>query len=87
MSDQQITEHVEEEDALTLLPGAPHTQGHNSGRPISWLGTSITIVGFVVGGIAFVPEPHWIPFWIGAGVAIVGCFILLFSKAMSTDWY
>jgi hypothetical protein len=84
---EQITEHVSEDDPITLLPGAPHAAGHNSGRPISWVGTSIVIVGFVVGGIAFVPAPHWIPFWIGAGVAIVGLLVLLFSKAMSTDWY
>ena len=50
--------------------------GHNPGRPISWVGTSIVIVGFIVGGIAMVPSPHWLFFWIGAGVAIVGCLIL-----------
>jgi hypothetical protein len=60
---------------------------HSAGRPISWVGTAVVIVGFVIGGIAFVPEPHWIPFWIGAAIAIIGCFILLFSKAMTTDWY
>jgi hypothetical protein len=26
-------------------------------------------------------------FWIGAAVAIIGCLILLFSRAMHTDWY
>jgi len=26
-------------------------------------------------------------FWVGTGIAIVGCLILLFSKAMNTDWY
>ncbi|HEY0934732.1 MAG TPA: HGxxPAAW family protein [Trebonia sp.] len=87
MSEQQITEHVTEESPLTLLPGAPHTGGHNSGRPISWVGTSITVVGFIIGGVAFFPRPEWILFWVGAGIAIVGCFILLFSKAFSTDWY
>jgi len=60
---------------------------HNSGRPISWVGTTVVIVGFVVGGIAFVPGPNWILFWVGAAIAIVGCLILLFSKAMHTDWY
>jgi hypothetical protein len=67
-----------------------HSAGHfehNSGRPISWVGTSIVIVGFIIGGIAFVPSPNWIVFWIGTAVAIVGCFVLLFSKAMHTDWY
>jgi hypothetical protein len=63
---------------------------HNPGRPISWTGTSITIVGFIIGGIAFPisnPGPNWIVFWVGAAIAIVGLLVLLFSKAMSTDWY
>ena len=72
--------------ASTPAHGTAHMP-HNPGRPISWVGTSIVIVGFVVGGIAFVPEPHWIPFWIGAGVSIVGLLVLAFSKAMNTDWY
>ena len=66
---------------------APTHSGHNSGRPISWVGTTVVIIGFIIGGIAFVPSPNWIVFWIGAGIAIVGCLILLFSKAMNTDWY
>jgi hypothetical protein len=84
---EQITDHVDEQDAVTLLPGAPHTAGHNPGRPISWVGTTVVTIGFIVGGVAFVPSPNWIIFWIGAGIAIVGCLILLFSKAMNTDWY
>jgi hypothetical protein len=74
-------------NAVTAVPGMPHDQEHNSGRPISWLGTSIVIIGFIVGGIGFVPSPHWTIFWIGTGVAIVGCLILLFAKTMSEDWY
>ena len=73
--------------AVTAFPGAPHDEAHNSGRPISWLGTSIVIVGFVVGAIGFVPAPHWTIFWIGAGVAIIGCLILLFAETMNEDWY
>jgi hypothetical protein len=69
-----------------LSHGAGHFE-HNSGRPISWVGTTVVIVGFILGGVAFVPKPDWILFWVGAGIAIVGCFILLFSKAMHTDWY
>jgi len=73
--------------AATLLPGAPHASEHNPGRPISWTGTTIVIIGFIVGGVAFVPTPNWILFWVGAGVAIIGCLVLAFSKAMNTDWY
>jgi hypothetical protein len=74
-------------DAVGILPGAAHAEEHFSGRPISWVGTSVTIIGFVIGGIAMVPGPHWTIFWIGAAVAIIGCLVLLFAKTMSEDWY
>jgi hypothetical protein len=66
--------------------GASHSE-HNPGRRISWVGTSVVIIGFIIGGVAFVPKPEWFLFWVGAAVAIVGCLVLLFSKTMSTDWY
>ena len=72
--------------AGALAHGSSHLE-HNPGRPISWVGTVVVIIGFIIGGIAFIPKPDWIIFWIGTGVAIVGCLVLLFSKAMSTDWY
>ena len=72
--------------AGALAHGSGHSE-HNSGRPISWVGTTVVIIGFIVGGVAFVPSPNWIIFWVGSGIAIVGCLILLFSKAMNTDWY
>ena len=72
--------------AGALAHGPVHSE-HNSGRPISWVGTSVVIIGFIVGGAAMVPAPHWVIFWVGAGIAIVGALILAFSKAMNTDWY
>ncbi len=72
--------------AGALAHGSSHLE-HNPGRPISWVGTIVVIIGFIIGGIAFIPKPDWLIFWIGAGVAIIGCLVLLFSKAMSTDWY
>ena len=54
---------------------------------MSWVGVGIVIVGFIIGGIAFFPAPHWTIFWIGTGVAIVGCLSLLFTKTMNEDWY
>ena len=72
--------------AGALAHGSSHLE-HNPGRPISWVGTVVVIIGFIIGGIAFIPKPDWIIFWIGTGVAIIGCLVLLFSKAMSTDWY
>jgi len=72
--------------AGALAPGSAHS-GHNSGRRISWAGTTVVTIGFIIGGVAFIPSPNWLIFWVGTAVAIIGCLILAFSKAMSTDWY
>jgi hypothetical protein len=72
--------------AGALAHGSAHSE-HNSGRPISWAGTITVFIGFVIGGVAFIPSPNWVLFWAGTAVAIIGCLILAFSKAMSTDWY
>lgn len=79
-------------DAVTHgAPGAvAHAAGHlehNPGRPMSWVGVTIVIIGFIIGGIAMVPAPHWTLFWIGVGVAIIGCLTLLFTKTFTEDWY
>ena len=74
-------------DGFTALPGTAHSEAHNPGRPISWVGVAIVIIGFIIGGIAFFPAPHWTIFWIGTGVAIVGCLSLLLTKTMNEDWY
>ena len=75
--------------AGALAHGTAHLE-HNPGRPISWVGSVITIIGFVIGGIAFPiadPGPNWVIFWVGAAVVILGLLVLLFSKSMSEDWY
>jgi hypothetical protein len=87
---EQATGTVEGTGTAGALAHGPSHLEHNSGRPISWVGTITVIIGFVIGGIAFPianPGPDWVLFWVGTGIAIVGCLILLFSKAMSTDWY
>ena len=73
--------------AGTVAHGTSQHLEHNPGRPISWVGTSIVVVGFVIGGIAFVPKPNWILFWVSVAIAIIGLLVLLFSKSMSEDWY
>jgi len=85
---EQPTGTVEEaRGANSLAHGAAHESEHNSGRPISWVGVSVIVVGFVVGGVAMVPHPTWWAFWLGAGIAVVGCLIMAFGKTFSTDWY
>ncbi|MGH3265614.1 MAG: HGxxPAAW family protein [Trebonia sp.] len=73
--------------APSVSHGTSEHSEHNPGRPISWAGTTTVVIGFIVGGIAFVPSPHWVIIWIGAAIAVVGLLILAFSKAMNTDWY
>ena len=87
---EQATGTVEGTGTTGALAHGPSHLEHNSGRPISWVGTITVIIGFVIGGIAFpikTPGPDWVLFWVGTGIAVIGCLILLFSKAMSTDWY
>jgi hypothetical protein len=66
---------------------AAHDDEHFSGKPISWIGVLITCIGFVIGGVAFVPHPTWWLVWIGGGVAVVGLIVMLFAKTFSEDWY
>ena len=61
-------------------------EGHHHGRPIDWVAVTIITIGFVIGGIAFVPHPIWWLFWIGAGIAAVGCIMTLFAKTFD-QWY
>lgn len=57
------------------------------GKPLSWIAVAVIVVGFIVGGVAMVPRPIWWLFWLGAGIAIVGCIMTLFAKTFSDDWY
>ena len=50
------------------------------------MAVSIIIVGFIVGGIAMVPHPHWLLFWIGAGIVVIGC-IMAATAHILDDWY
>lgn len=61
--------------------------GHDSGRPISWVGVTITTIGFIVGGAAMVPGMRWWQFWLGTAIAVVGCLVLAVARTFDTDWY
>jgi len=73
--------------AARSVAGAAHEDEHFSGKPGSWVGVVITCIGFVIGGIAFVPHLTWWLMWVGAGVALVGLIVLLAFKTFSEDWY
>jgi hypothetical protein len=73
-------------NGVDLLPGASHDHEGHHGRPASWWAVSVIIVGFVVGGVAMVPEPKWWLFWIGAGIVVVGA-IMATTAHIFDDWY
>ena len=87
---EQATGTVDTGGSTAAAVGAAHTaehEEHNPGRPISWVSISIIIVGFVVGGVAFVPHPTWWLVYVGGAIAIVGCIMTAFAKTFSQDWY
>jgi hypothetical protein len=50
-------------------------QNSHGGRASSWLAVSVMWIGFIVGGVAFVPHLRWWLFWIGVGIVAVGGII------------
>lgn len=60
---------------------------HHHGKPASWIAVTVIIIGFLIGGIAMVPHPTWWAFWLGTGIAVVGCIMTLFAHTFSDDWY
>ena len=77
----------------SLAHGADQTLGHgehlehNPGSPKSWVAIAVITVGFIVGGVAMVPHPTWWAFWLGVGIAVVGCLMTAFAKTFTDDWY
>jgi hypothetical protein len=89
VADHAATSTVEGPGGAAARSGgaAAHADEHFSGKRASWVGVVITCIGFVIGGVAFVPHPTWWLFWVGAGVAVVGLIALLACKTFSEDWY
>lgn len=73
-------------NGLDLLPGVPHEEGAHHGRRSSWVAVSTVLVGFLVSAVAFVPEPKWWLFWIGAGIVVVGSIMATVGHIFD-DWY
>ena len=84
---EQASGTVEGTGAGRPLAYDPGHMEHNPGRPISWVAIGVIVLGFIVGGIALVPHPTWWAFWLGVGIAVVGCVMTLFTKTFSEDWY
>jgi hypothetical protein len=84
---EQATGTVEGTGAAGTLAHATGHFEHNPGRRTSWIGVSIVVVGFLLGGAAFIPHLTWWLFWLGAAIAIVGCLVLAVTKTFNEDWY
>jgi hypothetical protein len=67
-------------------PGTPGNYEPFHGRPISWVGVSIIVAGFLAGSLALVFGPTWWLFWAGAAVAVVGLLVMLTTDTFE-DWY
>ena len=48
--------------------------------PAAWTAALVALVGITVGGIALIPTPHWILFWIGVAVTLAS---LVVGRVMS----
>ena len=53
---------------------------------MSWVVSSIVIIGFIVGGIALPIGPTWWLFWTGVGIVVFG-IILGAAVHIFDDWY
>ena len=73
--------------ALGTAHAANQHLEHNPGRPISWIGVTVAIIGSIIGGVAWVPHPAWWLFYVGCAIFVVGLFIIAGAKTMSKDWY
>jgi len=72
--------------AVSSAHGAQHLE-HNSGRPVSWIGVTIAVIGSIIGGVAFVPQLHWWLFWVGSAVTLLGILVMAVARTLSKDWY
>jgi hypothetical protein len=82
-----VAEHAVTRTTAQPAVVAAHAGDHFNGRKISWVGVVVTCVGFIIGGVAFVPHPVWWLFWVAVAVSVVGVIILVGAKTFSEDWY
>lgn len=48
--------------------------------PAAWTAVLVALVGITVGGIALIPTPNWILFWIGVALSLAS---LVVGRVMS----
>jgi hypothetical protein len=50
--------------------------------PAAWTGVIMCLLGFLIGGIALVPDPKWIVFTVGVVIALAAGPAALIMSAM-----
>jgi uncharacterized protein (DUF983 family) len=52
---------------------------HNHGNtPAAWSAVTVALVGFVVGGVGLMLEPHsWPVFWVGVAITLAAAVIFV----------
>ncbi len=43
--------------------------------PAAWTAVLVCLIGFTVGGLALIPEPNWVLFWIGVGLTLASAVV------------
>ena len=38
--------------------------------PAAWTAVLVALVGITIGGVALIPTPNWVLFWIGVAVSL-----------------
>lgn len=50
--------------------------------PAAWSAVLICLAGFTIAGVALIPTPHWIAFWIGIAVIAISGIVGKVMAAM-----
>lgn len=49
--------------------------------PAAWTAVVMCLAGITIGGVALIPDPHWILFWIGVAIALASGIVGLLMSA------
>jgi hypothetical protein len=39
--------------------------------PAAWTAVLVCLLGITIGGVALIPDPHWVLFWVGVAVTLL----------------
>jgi hypothetical protein len=70
-----------EQPAKVVQHDKPSKQVHHGRTLAAWIGTTIALVAFILGGIAVVIQ-NWPLFWISAGLLVLGLIATKVLQAM-----